>query len=985
MKYLKFLFIALAISFASIAFTQDTTADLTASVQTASGADINNATVSVTNVGTGLSRSAVSTGGSVRFAALPPGEYSVSSSAPALDPVSSTVTLLAGANAISITMTSVSAEDLTVRGQIVKSYAFEVTETGINVDVEDLYSKTPQFNSLNSIVLLAPGTTEGDSAFGGLASINGSSSAENQYYVNGLNITNFRNFLGYSTVPFEFYDSVDVKTGGYQAEFGKATGGVIYATTKSGSNDFEFKVKAFYSPDALRWNSPDTFSAINKEDQYDDFTYNVSFSGAIVPDRLFYYVLAQPRQATNIYAGYLADQQYVDSYDDTFYGTKIDAYFDDNNILEITYFSDASRIETDTYNYDDTTFTRGTYIGTGYNYTGGENTIVNYTSNIDDNWTVSVLYGKNIANRTAQSSADTCPTVYERRTSITGGSFQPKGCWVNWNIGSGSDEREIGKVTAEVSFDEHVIKFGYEQEALVAVDETTNSGGVYFLLIENDYIAAHPRTTGGTGGIGYTAAGYTDEEIVRKRTYISGGTYKIDNSALFAQGSFKLSDKWLLNAGLRSDSFDNGDAGGSSFISLDNQIAYRIGATFDVNGDGSEKLGLFLGTYYLPFAANTNIRMAGAETYIQEYYILTGIDDSKGEFRPIYDESTKFYQDTYSTGAVPDSEELVDQTIEPMYATEFIATYDWIQDDWNLGVALTYRELSSTIEDVAIDAAILKYCEANGYAATNDSGTGCAQNWSGFHHYVLTNPGTDLVYETNELPGETGYKKVMLTAEQLNYPEVERVYQALDFTFSKEWDDMYFIDGVVTVSSTKGNYEGSVKSDNGQDDAGITQDFDQPGLTDGSYGLLPNHRDYRISVFGGYQATDNLVLGFNTSLTAPRKFGCQGTHPTDVFAQAYGDASWFCGGVMTPRGSIYESDTIFQLDFSLAFDLGSTGIIKESSFKVDIFNILGQDGVDDTYEFGESGGPTSYPYQYYQLPTSYQYPRSIRLGIEAKF
>ena len=39
-----------------------------------------------------------------------------------------------------------------------------------------------------------------------------------------------------------------------------------------------------------------------------------------------------------------------------------------------------------------------------------------------------------------------------------------------------------------------------------------------------------------------------------------------------------------------------------------------------------------------------------------------------------------------------------------------------------------------------------------------------------------------------------------------------------------------------------------MKSDNGQDDAGITQDFDQPGLTDGSYGLLPNHRDYRISV-----------------------------------------------------------------------------------------------------------------------------------------
>ena len=217
---MKYFFIALALGFASIAYSQDTTADLTASVQTASGADINNATITVTNTGTGLERSAVSSGGSVRFAALPPGNYSVRASAPALETVTETIRVLAGGNSYSITMTSVNAEDLTVRGEIVKSYAFEVSETGINVDVEDLYTRTPQFRSLNSIVLLAPGTSEGDSAFSGLASINGSSSGENQYYVNGLNITNFRNFLGYSTVPFEFYESVDVKTGGYQAEFG---------------------------------------------------------------------------------------------------------------------------------------------------------------------------------------------------------------------------------------------------------------------------------------------------------------------------------------------------------------------------------------------------------------------------------------------------------------------------------------------------------------------------------------------------------------------------------------------------------------------------------------------------------------------------------------------------------------------------------------------------------------------------------------------
>ena len=38
--------------------------------------------------------------------------------------------------------------------------------------------------------------------------------------------------------------------------------------------------------------------------------------------------------------------------------------------------------------------------GRGFNYSGGENTIVNYTSNINENWTLSFLYGRNEANRT---------------------------------------------------------------------------------------------------------------------------------------------------------------------------------------------------------------------------------------------------------------------------------------------------------------------------------------------------------------------------------------------------------------------------------------------------------------------------------------------------------------------------------------------------------------------------------------------------------
>src|SRR3546814_7178177 len=75
-------------------------------------------------------------------------------------------------------------------------------------------------------------------SFGDLASAVGSSVSENVFYVNGLNITDFRQGLGSVTVPFEFYETVDVKNGGYPAEFGRATGAFVNATTKSGSNEF---------------------------------------------------------------------------------------------------------------------------------------------------------------------------------------------------------------------------------------------------------------------------------------------------------------------------------------------------------------------------------------------------------------------------------------------------------------------------------------------------------------------------------------------------------------------------------------------------------------------------------------------------------------------------------------------------------------------------------------------------------------------------
>ena len=49
-------------------------------------------------------------------------------------------------------------------------------------------------------------------------------------------------------MPYSFYKEFQVKTGGYSVEFGRTTGGVINAVTKSGTNEFEYGTEVVWEP-----------------------------------------------------------------------------------------------------------------------------------------------------------------------------------------------------------------------------------------------------------------------------------------------------------------------------------------------------------------------------------------------------------------------------------------------------------------------------------------------------------------------------------------------------------------------------------------------------------------------------------------------------------------------------------------------------------------------------------------------------------------
>ena len=124
------------------------------------------------------------------------------------------------------------------------------TTTGSNYSAK-IMEKLPVGRNYASIVLSQPGvqTDTGETQGRALAiSVYGSTSAENLFLIDGVNTTNVIKGLQGKNINGEFIQEVEVKTGGYQAEYGRNTGGVVNVITKSGGNEFHGDLFATTTP-----------------------------------------------------------------------------------------------------------------------------------------------------------------------------------------------------------------------------------------------------------------------------------------------------------------------------------------------------------------------------------------------------------------------------------------------------------------------------------------------------------------------------------------------------------------------------------------------------------------------------------------------------------------------------------------------------------------------------------------------------------------
>jgi hypothetical protein len=185
----------------------------------------------------GLTVSAVTdAAGTYRFASLAPGIYAVKASLPGFRPQEyERVELLLGQiKRVDFTL-AVGGVAETVQVQA-ESPLVDVRQsaraTSIRAEQVELLPKGRDFSTL---VTQAPGANY-ENRLGGI-SIDGSSASENRFIIDGVETTDLQNGTSGKQVIADFVEEVQVKSSGYTAEYGGATGGVINVITKSGTNN----------------------------------------------------------------------------------------------------------------------------------------------------------------------------------------------------------------------------------------------------------------------------------------------------------------------------------------------------------------------------------------------------------------------------------------------------------------------------------------------------------------------------------------------------------------------------------------------------------------------------------------------------------------------------------------------------------------------------------------------------------------------------
>jgi len=791
----------LTVALTGAATAQERFGGIAGVVTDTSQAPVPGATITATNKQTGASRTTVSgADGTYRIPDLDPGRYTVTVELQGFQKVQADdVLVLLGRTAdfpASLKVGGLS-EVVTVTSDTKTQVDLHSTTVAHNVTAEE-FDRMPKTRSFQGIALTSPGVNFGDIEGG--FQVNGASGAENTFTVDGVNTNSLLYGSSRQDTVFEYLQEVQVKTGGINAEYGGALGGVISAVTKSGGNRFTGEAHYFFSGNSisaspvqrLQLSPLDDTTVLNIQDRKQDNNRNEiggSLGGPILRDKLFFFGSVSPRfiRRTN---NYLFSN-----------GTEPGAISQDQTATQMfgkaTYSS--SRVQANgsvLWTPVRSTGTLSAYDGTGPNF---------ISSSLAGN-AAQIPRGFNQDQTNASGSVDVTLSGHSS-LSIRGGMFDDNyydtgvstTTSVLWNApslgvagvpadlqlpkGAQNTPRVLITNQDETKTSFFQVDYNHAFSALgshllkggVGVRHTTNDvesvyPGGYVLL---DWGLSFVNNSGqaGTGTYGYY-------EVNDRGTR---GSVNANMPSLYVQDTWIVGNRLTLNLGVRTEketipSFRTDIKAEAFQFGFGKKVAPRLGATYDVLGDGRLKAFGSWGRYYDWVKYELARGSFGGDTWLVHYRSLDTLD--------VYNLNLSNMPGRDLWGGPRDRRvpnfNTIDPDLKPMFqdSTNVGLEYQWTPTT-AFGINYVHNKLTRAIEDVgSLDA-------------------------TGNEVYFAANPGEGIA-QTMFVTG--------LTAP-FSTPKPLRQYDALEFSINRRFSKNWFGSANLTISRLYGNYSGLANSD----------------------------------------------------------------------------------------------------------------------------------------------------------------------------
>src|SRR5581483_5527885 len=260
----------LALGMSGLVYAQVAGATLSGSITDPSGAALTQAQVSIINVATGVTRNV--TADSAGFYTAPnlvPGQYRVTVSAKGFVTSVADVALTVGANqTLDVPMmigattenvqvsTEAPAVQLNTSDLSAVVNATTVRELPLNGrSWTDLAALQPGVDTVQTQPTFTVGADRGNRGFGQQLTISGARPQQNNYRLDGISLNDYANgapgsVLG-GSLGVDAIQEFSVLTTNYSADYGKTSGGVVNAITRSGTNRFHGSAYEFLRNSAL--------------------------------------------------------------------------------------------------------------------------------------------------------------------------------------------------------------------------------------------------------------------------------------------------------------------------------------------------------------------------------------------------------------------------------------------------------------------------------------------------------------------------------------------------------------------------------------------------------------------------------------------------------------------------------------------------------------------------------------------------------------